>query len=427
MSSDQNAVENKDVPKREIFAWCFYDFANSSFTTVIVTAVYVLYFRKVVVPEGATNGDFLWGLALSIAMLFVAVSSPILGAVADYSGAKKKFLMGYALTCVVFTALLYFVGRGMIFWGIALFVIANIGFAGGNVFYNAFLPEIATRQNMGRISGLGWAVGYFGGMLCLVAVYPLAKQGGDAVRLSFPLTALFFFVFALPTFALLKERARPRPLPKGQGYLDMGFAQLMSTMKQIRRYKELAKFLLIFLLYNDAVTTVVAFTAPFAQESLAFKQAEILMLLIVVNVAAAPGAFVFGFIADRVGSKRTIMISLAMWTVICTAAACTTTRAQFWVVAMGAGLAIGAVQSVSRTLVGLFSPRSKSAEFFGFQAVCGKFAAVLGPLLFGVVSSGTGSQRIAVGLVAGIFALSLVALWRFVDEQAGIETAREED
>ena len=245
------------VPRREVFAWAFYDFANSSFTTVIVTAVYVLYFRNVVVPNGAERGDFLWGLAISISMLLVAVSSPILGSVADFSGAKKKFMVAYAATCITFTAALYFVGPGQVFLGIVLFVVANIGFAGGNVFYNAFLPEIADNENMGRISGMGWAVGYVGGMLCLLLVMPFAEKlgdgaaGADFARLSFPVTALFFLIAAIPTFVLLKERGQAKPLAEGKGYLRMGFEQFVSTLKHVRRFKELAKFLLIFLFIHQ--------------------------------------------------------------------------------------------------------------------------------------------------------------------------------
>ena len=205
----------------------------------------------------------------------------------------------------------------------------------------------------------------------------------------------------------------------------MGFRQLLTTLRHVKRYKELAIFLLIFLVYNDGVTTVVAFTAPYAKRTLAFTPKSVFLLLIVVNVAAAPGAFAFGFLADRLGAKRTILITLVMWTVVCVAGALAQQQWQFVVVAMVAGLAIGAVQSVSRTLVALFSPPNQSAEIFGLQAVCGKFASMLGPLLFGLVSSATGSQRIAVGMVAVVFAVSFVALWRLVDEQAGIAAAQE--
>ncbi len=420
------------APRREVLAWAFYDFANSSFTTVIVTAVYVLYFKHVVVPNGAEKGDFLWGLAISIAMLFVALSSPVLGAVADYSGAKKKFLIAYALACIVFTAALYFVGPGQVFLGMLFFIIANIGFAGGNVFYNAFLPEIASRGNMGRVSGLGWAVGYVGGMLCLAVVMPFAAKlkegaaGADWAKLAFPITALFFLLAALPTFLILKERAKPQPLPPGQSYLGVGWGRMLGTLREIRRFKELAKFLLIFFVYNDAVTTIIAFTSSFADQTLHFTPKEVLTLLIVVNLAAAPGAFAFGWVADRIGSKRTILITLVMWTAVACGGALTQTKAQFWGVALLAGAAIGAVQSVSRTLVGLFSPPGRSGEFFGFQAVCGKFSAVLGPLLFGVVSS-TAGQRPAVAMLGGVFVVSFFALWRLVDEQAGIAAAKGED
>ena len=419
------------APRREIFAWAFYDFANSSFATVILTAVYVLYFTNVVVL--GDDGDRLWGRAIALSMLLVGLSSPVLGAIADYSAAKKRFLMAYAGLCIVCTAALYFVGPGMVFLGMALFVLANVGFAGGNVFYDAFLPEIADDESMGRVSGYGWGVGYVGGMLSLAVVLPFAAKlkdgpaGASFARLAFPVTALFFLAASVPTFVWLKERAKPKALPEGESCLSMGFGRLLSTLKRVKQYRELAKFLVIFLIYNDAMTTVIVFCARYADKTFDFTMKENLGLLLLVNLFAAPGVYAFGLVADRIGSKRTILITLVVWTAVACLGGIARTKLQFAMVAVVAGLAMGAVQSVSRTLVGLFSPRSRSAEFFGFKAVCGKFAAVLGPWIFGEVSAATGSQRIAVLMVAGIFAVSFVALWLFVDEKAGIAAAREPD
>ncbi|MBM4051080.1 MAG: MFS transporter, partial [Planctomycetes bacterium] len=414
--------------RMEVFAWCFFDFANSAYTTVIITAFYVLYFKNIVVD--GPMGDFLWGLSIALAMLVVAVTAPVLGAIADCSASKKRFLAFFAGLCVLFTALLYFVGRGDVFFGILFFVVATIGFDAGIVFYNAFLLEIADKKDMGKVSGWGWAIGYFGGMACLLAVMPLAARMSDGdvglpfAKLTFPVTALFFLVFSLPTFLILKERARPKPLPPGASYIRAGFAQLGQTFANIRRYRELVKFLIAFFIFNDAMTTVIAFAASYADQTLHFTVKENILTLLLVNLSAAPGAFVFGYVVDWIGAKKTIIITLVLWLAVVVGVCLTDSKAEFFWLAMLAGIGLGSCQSASRSLVALFSPPAHSAEFFGFQAVCGKFAAILGPLVFGLVSSFTGNQRYAV-LTVGLFFLVGLILMTFVDEQAGIRAASE--
>jgi UMF1 family MFS transporter len=419
----------KKASNLEIFSWCMYDFANSSFTTVIVTAFYVLYFKEVVLkgysPE---EGDFFWGLNISLSMLFVALSSPILGAIADYSGAKKKFLRFYSLQCILFTALLFFVKEGDLLPGMLFFILANIGFEGGIVFYNAFLPEIATPENIGRISGYGWALGYLGGLASLVMVLPLVKGGFTQenllnCRLSFVVIALCFLVFSLPTFIFLKERAVPRTPPAGQSYVQAGFSTLAGTFREIKRYRELLKFLLAFFLFNDAIATTIAFSAAYAQDTLHFTVSENITLIIVINITAAIGAFLFGFVVDRIGAKKTISITLLIWIMVVISAYFSETKTSFWIIANIAGTAIGASQSASRSLIGSFSPKERSAEFFGFEAVCGRFSAIFGPLVFGTVSSWTGNQRYAVLSIGFFFTLGLILLQR-VNEKEGIEAAR---
>lgn len=406
-----------------------YDFANSCFTTVIVTAFYVLYFKEVVIPKDyPQGGDFLWGLNVSLSMLFVALSSPILGAVADYSGAKKKFLRFYSLQCIIFTGLLFFVQEGDIMLGMLFFILANIGFEGGIVFYNAFLPEISTPDNIGRISGYGWALGYFGGLSCLLLVLPLVSGGFTPdnllnCRLSFLVVALFFLIFSLPTFIFLKERAIPRTPPVGQSYIRAGFSMLYDTFREIKKYRELLKFLLAFFLYNDAIATIIAFSAAFAQDTLHFTVKENIILIIVINITAAAGAFLFGFVVDRIGAKRTIGITLLIWIAVVAGAYLAQTKLHFWIIANIAGIAIGSSQSASRSLLGNFSPKEKSAEFFGFEAVCGRFSAIIGPLVFGTISSLTGNQRYAV-LSIGFFFVTGLILLQWVNEQEGIRVAR---
>ena len=251
--------------RREIVAWCFYDFADSSFTTLIVTVAYSLYFRSVVAVEHGATADFLWGICISLSMAVVALATPALGAIADIAGRRRQFLRIFALTSILFTALLYFVEQGDLLAGMILFIVANIGFEGAHVFYNSFLPEISDDARMGRISGYGWALGYIGGLAALLLAYPLTRGGfgPDAVdryRLAFPVVAAFFLIFALPAFLLLRERMPPVPGSPWRLARE-GFSRLMVTFRRIRHLRDLLRFLVAFVIYNDGVATVIAFSA----------------------------------------------------------------------------------------------------------------------------------------------------------------------
>lgn len=416
--------------KKEVLGWCLYDFGNSAFTTVIVTAFYVLYFKNIVFAERPELGDLWWGASISLSMVLVAFSSPVLGAVADTSGAKKRFLMAYTALCVLFTALLYFVGRGDYLAAVLFFVLANIGFEGGLVFYNAFLPEISRRERMGRVSGWGWALGYVGGIFCLLLIIPLASQlkEGEAglalARLTFPVVALFFLLASIPTFLLLKERPAAVALGPGGSYLREGFRRFTATLGRLRQYRDLMKFLLAFLIYQDAIVTVIAFTAAYADQTLHFSTRENLLLILMVNPAAAVGAFVFGYVFDALGGKRTISLTLVFWILVVISAYFAQSKGQFLAVALVAGLFLGSTQSASRSLVGLFAPKRHHAEFYGFYAVSGKFSAILGPTTFGAVSYLTGSQRLAV-LAIGAFFLAGLLLLQWVDERQGVLAAQD--
>ncbi len=414
------------VSPREIWAWAFFDFANSSYTTVIITVVYSVYFTKVVAVGHV--GEQLWGWGYSASMLVIALALPFLGAVADFAGAKKRFLCVLTGVSVVFTALLYFVGPGDVWTGLLFLVLSNIGFAGGLAFYNGFLPEIARADNMGKISGYGWALGYVGGLASLLCVYPLVRGGfGEenlsSVRWAFPLTAAFFFLASLPTFVFLRERAVPSPIPAGEGYWRVGWRRVFETLRQIRRFRELAKFFIAFFIYGDAINTVIVFSAIFAAHVLGFTPEELIVFFIVVQVTAALGAFAFGPVTDRMGAKRTIGITLVIWIGVVAAAAGVETKEAFYVVGLAAGLAIGSSQAASRALIALMTPPGKNAEFFGFFALTEKFAAIVGPLVYGTISAWTGSQRTALLSVGAFFILGFITL-QFVREKEGIEAAR---
>ncbi len=398
-----------------IAGWVFYDFANSAFPTLIVTVAYSVYFREVVVPKESGLGDFYWGLSISISMLLVAASAPILGAIADASGVKKRFIGAYASLCILFTGLLHFVGQGDVLLGILFLVLAIIGFEGSLPFYNAFLPEIANEKDFGKISGYGWGVGYLGGLLCLFWVFPLLR-GGFApenlpqYRAIFPRVALFYAVFSLPFFLWLPERALPGPRGGWVQHARQGWGTLRETFAHIRRLKNLFRFLLAFFLYSDAIATVIAFSAIYAVSTLGFSMADVTILFIVVQAFAFLGALGFGFVVDRFGPKRTILFLLFLWCAVVLGAFFTQTQPQYFFVAVVAGIGLGSVQSASRSLMAFFIPKGKGGEFYGFYGICGKISAILGPMTFGIVSTLTGSQRIAILSVLVFFLAGIVLL-----------------
>lgn len=417
------------VTRREILGWCFYDVADSAFTTVIVTVLFSLYFGTIVVGEPG-RADFLWGLAASISEIVVALVAPILGAIADYSGSRKRFLAVCAATVTLFTASLWFAGPGMTAVALVLYVLANVGFAGGGVFIDSFLPGISTTANAGRISGLKWAMGYGGGLLALALCLPLAhnihsgatSEEVDRARLIPLIIAGWYAVAVIPTFAFLRERSIKRTLPAGASYWSIGFRQLGQTFRHFRRYRELMKLLIAFLIYNDGIVTVIAFAARYATVTIGFETADIVKLFIVMNVIALLGALGFGWLADKIGQKRAILISLAIWISATTLAYFSHTKGTFFIVATLAGIGMGSCQSVTRSLVALFTPKENAAEFFGFLGIAGKALAFLGPLVFGFLSQSTGSQRPAILAIGLFFIVGAMVLWT-VDEKRGKEAA----
>ncbi len=418
------------VTRREIFGWCMYDVADSAFTTVIVTAVFAIYFTKVVTGD-SPKSDLWWGEAASISQIIVAVAAPILGAIADFSGSRKRFLGVCAATIVLFTAALWFVGPGMTVLALMLYVIANTGFAGGGVFIDSFLPGISTPQNAGRISGLKWAMGYAGGLGCLFLCVPLTAGIVEhpnphqlaLARLVPVVVAVWYAVMVLPTFLFLRDRSVPKPLPPGENYLTVGFRQLAQTFRHIRRYRELVKLMIAFLVYNDGIVTVIIFAAKYASTTIGFTAEDITKMFIWLNVVAIAGAFGFGYLADRIGQKLTIMISLAIWIAASTLAYLSHSKESFYVVASLAGVGMGSAQSVTRSLVSLFTPQENAAEFFGFLGVAGKALAFVGPIVFGTISASTGSQRPAILAIGAFFVVGIILL-AFVNEERGKEAAK---
>jgi UMF1 family MFS transporter len=420
------------VTKKEILGWCMYDVADSAFTTIIVTSLYAQYFSKIVVAD-QQKADLLWGYSAGISEAIIALTAPILGAIADFSGSRKKFLAACAMTIIFFTAALYFVGPGMATLGVVLYVIANLGFAGGGIFIDSFLPGISNESNAGRLSGTKWALGYLSGLvslgLCVVLGLSDAVEANPTpsqlslARLIPVVVAVYYAITVIPTFLFLRERSVRQPLPAGESYLTVGFRRFRQTLAHIRRYKELFKLLIAFLVYNDGVVTVIYFAGLYASGTLKFTTAEFAVLLIVMNVVAAAGAFAFGSIADRIGQKRTIYITLVVWLTAVVLAYFSESKQSFYVVAAFAGVGMGSCQSVSRSLFALFTPRENAAEFSGFLGIAGKALAFVGPIVFGTVSNATGSQRPAILAIGSFFILGMILL-SFVNEQRGKEAAK---
>ena len=417
-----------------------YDFANSAFATTILAVIFNQYFATVV--AGGEKGVGLFGFRLhgasfftftvALSMAVSAVLSPLLGAIADASASKKRFLMIFCYTAVLSTGLLYFVHARNYWRGAIFFMVANIGFAGGNVYYNAFLPEISTGQNIGRISGFGWALGYIGGGALLAINLIMLKypdwigfpDGTFTVQDCFLSVALWWAVFSLPTFLFLKERATKSDLPLQKGYFREGYRRLQQTFGRIKTFRELTKFLVAFLIYNDGIETVIVMASIFGAEVLGMETGEIIVFFLMIQGIAFFGSLLFGFLADEIGNKKTVMISLGIWSLIVVWAfrlgILWDPKTEYWVLGALAGIVMGGSQAASRSLQGIFTPDANSAEFFGFFAVSGKFASVFGPLIYGILIAVTGSVQSGILSVLFFFVVGMAILWA-VDEKKGME------
>ncbi len=419
-------MKKKLFLNKEIFGWAMFDFANSSYTTVIITAIFNVYFVNTIVGDESNSGDFLWAIALSLSYFLVALLAPIIGAIADYSSQRKRFLFYSYLVCVIFTFLLIFTGKGTLTLAIIFLVLSNAGFAFSENLVSSFLPEIATKENMGRISGYGWGLGYFGGIFSLVGSLFLLNVFKDTwfeVRSTFAFTAIFFAVSAIPTFIWLRERTLAKPKVKGLlNYAKIGYQRLGKTFAHIRQFQELIKLLFAFFLYYAGLATVISYAAIYAKKTFRFSDESIILLLIISNSTAALGAILFGFIQDRIGAKKTLVSTLILWILVITGIYFTNSKSAFWVLTSMAGLGIGSTQSATRAMVGLFSPKTKSAEFFGFWGFFGKLSAILGIGAFGLLSLITDSQKLAMLSTITLFVLGFLLLMP-VNEAKGIKNA----
>ncbi len=417
-----------------VASWCMFDFANSAWTTLIVTVAYSVFFREVVVNAEDNLGDQLWGQATFVAMLIVALTSPVVGALADGSGRRKFFLIVSTVQTVVATYLLFWVGPGDVAAGMILFVVGLIGFEVGYVFYNAFLPDVSTPATIGRVSGWGWSIGYVGGLLAAIACRPLLagdlKDAAGAIdptsvggyQTSFVVVASFYLLFALPAFWFLRETPPQSPVRQARDYFTLGFRRVGETLRHLRQYRETGKFVLASLFFNDGITTVISFSAIYATVTFGFTGTDLVNLFIVLNVVAFPGSLVAGYVADRIGAKRTILATLVLWVGVVLVGAAAQNRTMFWMMACGAAIGMGSTQAVGRSFMAQLSPPDRETEFFGFYVLSGKFASMFGPLVFGMISHATGNQRIAVLSLLPFFLVG-IAILASVDAARGVREA----
>ena len=427
--------------KRAQWGWYWFDFGNSAYAAVILLAVYAAYFQGTVV--GGAEGTRLWGISMGLAMLVVALVSPILGAIADYSAAKKKFLLFFSVLSWTATSLLFFVQKGDVLTGMLFFVLAEIGYRGGQVFYNALLYDVATTEEMGRVSGNGWAFGSIGGIVCLLFILPLiviTKSNPLVVRGSFAFTAVFFALATIPLFLWVKETRAPKTLPAGENYFSIAFKRIAGTFKSVRHFREYIQFIVSFLIYNDGILMALGFASIIGRVLFGMNQTQLIIFMIIVQLTSALGAYIFGIWGEKYGYKRSLNWSILLMIAAVIGMIFNPSLTGYYFIGALAGFALTGVQSLSRTMAGLFAPASKSTEFFSFFAVAGKSSSFIGPTVYGLIAysatqyftqQGVGAtlaeqygQRASISTIA-VFLIVGFAILAFVNEARARKAAIE--
>ena len=423
--------------KKTIFGWCMYDWANSAYTTTVMTALLPNYFALAVVGEdgvriGGTvfSATSLWGYMVSAAALAVFLFAPILGAIADFSSSKKKFLLCFAYVGSLAATFLYWCQAGDVWRTMVLFFVSQIGFVGANVFYDAFLPQIASDDRIDWVSSKGFSLGYIGGglqfliALGLVAGHEaLGLTQGAAARIGMAMAALWWAGFTLFTLKFLKEgkaavelpepyRSRPRLL----AYIAIGLARTVATARKVGRFKHLLLFLLAFMIYNDGIQTVISMATIYGTEELGLSTTVLMTTLLIIQFVAAGGALLFGKLAGKIGAKSAVMLCLVFWSGVVIYAYFLHTATEYFILGVVVGIVLGGSQALSRSLYGSMVPEEASAEFYGFYSVFSKFSAIWGPLAFGLIRQATGTARLSIISLMAFFIVGL-ALLAFVDEE----------
>ncbi|MEQ5803115.1 MFS transporter [Halomonas sp. H10-9-1] len=442
-STDSPLPARSRASRKEILGWAMFDFANQAYTLLIITVVFGELFTTVIVGDrgdGYRLANFLWSLALAVSYLLVVITGPLCGAVMDYQASKKRFLFVSYLATVATTAMLYFVAPGYVVLGLVLIVVSNYAYSMGESFIAAFLPDLGPPEDLGKISGFGWALGYVGGLFAagftLVALGEASAENFERIRWVGPFAAAFFLVTAIPTFLWVKERGIPQP--PGKPYREIAWERVSTTLHELKRFRDLGIFLVSLLFSMAGVYIIIAFAFIYGAQVIGWDESIRNLMFIIVQVTAAAGALGFGFLQDRIGTKVTYLFTLGLWVAAIIAiwatpevTAVLNTRlglgweAQhlFLVVGCLAGLSLGSSQSASRALVGLFSPTRKAAEFFGFWGLANKLAGVFGIVALGLLQSVVGLQA-SILLCAALFIIAILVCLA-VDQARGQRAAAE--
>ena len=401
--------------KRTVRSWVLYDFANSIFPAVVTTAVFPLFYVNVIVAADGGLGDLWWTRAVSLSALLVAFTSPLLGAIADRSGVRKKFFAFYVAVCLIGVALMTTLEPGMIIAGFFFFVIANVGFESAAVFYNAYLPDIAPPERLGEVSGRGFGWGYLGSAVGLLLVLPFGM--GEQYEFIWPIVVAFFVLFSIPAFRILPAD-QPGRMPVGQAAV-LGIRKLKSITAEVWRIPDLRRFLFAYFFYIDGVLTIIAMAGVIAGVTFGFTTQGVIILFLIVQFSAMAGALAMARPTDRLGPKKVLTGVLFLWVAAGISAYFIQSQTAFYVLAIVAGIGLGTVQSASRAFMASLIPDGREAQMFGFYALCGRSSSVLGPLLFGmVVYWAGGNQRPGFLLLTGFFLIGLILLQRVRDPKA---------
>ena len=417
--------------RKKILAWALYDWGNSAFSTTVIGVILQTYLVSITPPDAPLRGATLWSLGLAVSGLFSLFLTPILGAAADYSNNKKQLWTAFMLLGSVSTIAMYTITPEAYLWGLALSVLASIGFSGAFVFYNSFLPEIASESKRDQVSSLGFGLGYFGGGILLAAnlVLLLNAEGlglttETASRISLASAGVWWLLFSTPMWLAIHDAPRASPAPKDVNYFTAGFKQLVATLRSARALPQVLRFLVAFLLFNSGIQTVIGLSATFGQQELGLGQSTIAGVFLMVQFLASVSAIAFGRLARRTGAKRAIVLSLIIWTAIVVSAYLFVYEAwQFWVLGAAVALVLGGSQALSRSLYAQFVPLNRTAELFSFYEISDRMSAPIGPLVFAVVNQLTGSVRTGILALIVFFVLGLIVLLR-VNVASGMDDAR---
>lgn len=406
----------KKAIKLPVLSWALYDFANTSFAVVMITVVFPVFFTGVIANElqyGKNFGDLMWGISSGVSMLLAAVFAPIFGAIADTSRSKNKFLIVLTSLSVICCIFLYFTGEGTVLRAVILFIFANFFYQTSMLFYNAFLPELSNKNNVGFISGFGFSLGYIGGLIILLIIYPLIATGVSGgnlfnIRLTFIITAIYFLVFSLPSFLFLKDSETEKT--GKMNFVKTGFQNLSVTLKKIRKNRNLLRFLISYFLFSNAFSILAVFAAVYGSNTLRLSLQEIVLLFIIGHIPTIIFSIFFGWLVDRIGAKNVIIFTLVLWSIVIVLVTLLDNKIVFFVSFVFAAILTGSTLIASRSLMTFLVPYGREAEYFSFYSIGGKFSAIIGPVIFGLLAYYTKSEKIALLSTTGFLVSGLLII-----------------